>query len=371
MLKVLSVVGARPNFMKVAPLHRVFSANDQIESTIVHTGQHYDERMSDIFFRQLELPKPDHYLGIGGGNHTHQTANIMLRFDEILQTDPPDVVLVVGDVNSTMACAIVGVKAGIKTVHVEAGLRSGDSRMPEEVNRLVTDRIVDQLFVTEQSGLDHLAAEGVPDSKIFFVGNVMIDSLIHYRKKTQDSRIAEQLGVEKNGYALVTMHRPSNVDDRIGLDAIIQILEGITQHKKVVMPLHPRTRNSLETHGLLDALESQEAFILTEPLGYIEFLALMEHATLVVTDSGGIQEETTFLQVPCITFRDTTERPVTVDLGTNILMQDLNPYKVLDQVQRIVNGQVKQGQIPPLWDGRAAERIKSILLETAEQCVAV
>lgn len=366
MKKIISVVGARPNFMKVAPLHRAFIDSKRIESVIVHTGQHYDARMSDIFFNQLELPKPHYFLGIGGGSHTYQTANIMLKFEEIVEAEKPDVILVVGDVNSTLACSIVGVKMGIKTIHVEAGLRSGDTDMPEEINRIITDRICDSLFVTEQSGLDHLKNEGIADHKIHFVGNVMIDSLVHYRKKANALSLKDILvngDVKEKEYALVTMHRPSNVDNIEGLKNILKILVGVSEQMSVVFPMHPRTRKNVEKFNLLENFSSIENIFILEPQGYLQFLRLMDSAKMVITDSGGIQEETTFLQVPCITFRSSTERPITVTLGTNFLVKDLDPDTTLNLFSQIQKGEAKQGSIPPLWDGKTSERICEILLK--------
>ena len=349
--------------MKIAPLHRAFSKHPKINSKIVHTGQHYDEKMSDIFFNQLELPKPDYYLGIGGGSHTYQKANVMLAFEKILNEEKPDVVLVVGDVNATAACSITAVKMGIPTVHVEAGLRSGDRKMPEEVNRIITDAICDDLFITEHSGLVNLAKEGVPDEKVHFVGNVMIDSLVHFRKKASKDNVLQDIGVKPKSYILMTMHRPHNVDDKKGLKDIIKIIRNAAKHKKVVFAIHPRTTNNMKKFGLYEKLESIKNLILLGPQGYLQFLKLMDNAALIITDSGGIQEETTFLQVPCMTFRDTTERPVTVELGTNFLMQDLNPKTVKIQMEAILKGKAKQGIIPPLWDGKAAERIADILVK--------
>lgn len=363
-MKILSVVGARPNFMKIAPLHRAFQAHPKITSSkILHTGQHYDAKMSDIFFNQLDLPKPDYYLGVGGGSHTYQKANVMIKFEEVLNEDRPDVVLVVGDVNATAACSIVSVKMGIPTVHVEAGLRSGDRTMPEEINRVITDAIVDMLFVTEQSGMIHLAKEGVADEKVFFVGHVMIDSLIYFREKASKESVFEEIGVKPKDYILMTMHRPHNVDYDKGLKDIIQIIKNATKHKNVVFAIHPRTSNNMKKFGLYEELESIEGLHLLGPQGYLQFLKLMDNAALIITDSGGIQEETTYLQVPCMTFRDTTERPVTVELGTNFLMKDLNPETVRIQMEDILNGNAKQGAIPPFWDGKASERIANILVE--------
>lgn len=360
-MRVVSVVGARPNFMKVAPLHRAFITSGAIESLIVHTGQHYDEKMSDVFFRQLEMPQPDIYLGIGSGSHAQQTARVMVAFEEVIASQSPDLVLVVGDVNSTLACSLVASKLHVPVAHVEAGLRSFDLSMPEEINRIVTDRLSDYLFVTEQSGLDNLKREGVPDEQVFFVGNVMIDSLVHFRKKAAETTVLDELGLTSGRFVLTTLHRPSNVDDERGLRLILQTLETITHEHVTVFPLHPRTRQRFADFGLTDALESLGPLVLTEPLGYLEFLNLMEHAAVVVTDSGGIQEETTYLGVPCITLRENTERPVTVEVGTNELMT-LNPNLIGRRVEEILCEGHHEYHVPPLWDGRTAERITSVLL---------
>jgi UDP-N-acetylglucosamine 2-epimerase (non-hydrolysing) len=364
-MKILNIVGARPNFMKVAPLHRAFQARPELESKIVHTGQHYDAKMSDVFFSQLELPSPDYFLGVGGGSHTQQTAKIMLAFEEVLQKEQPDLVLVVGDVNSTIACALVAVKMNIPVAHVEAGLRSGDRSMPEEINRILTDSIADYLFVTEMSGMINLAKENVPDARVFFVGNCMIDSLVHYQAKAQQLSYQEILpsaaNIQKQHYVLMTMHRPSNVDFVEGLTSILNIVEDAVKYQQVVFPIHPRTLKNLEKFGLLERFQRIPNLITTEPLGYLEFLRLMEGATLVITDSGGIQEETTYLKTPCLTFRQSTERPSTVELGSNTLLADLNPQTVHEHLVGVLEGRGKKGVIPPLWDGRAAERIADIL----------
>ncbi len=368
MIKIISVVGARPNFMKVSPIHKAFMQSDQIESLIVHTGQHYDAKMSDIFFNQLELPKPNYFLGVGGGSHTHQTANIMLKFEEILNDEKPDIVLVVGDVNSTMACAIVAVKSGIKTVHVEAGLRSGDKKMPEEINRILTDSICELLFVTEKSGLENLRKEGVSENRIKFVGNVMIDSLIHYRGRSQELSLSDiaHADIKEKQFVLSTMHRPSNVDNEKGLSNIYEIFSGITKHMPIVFPMHPRTKNNIKKFGFEEKFQNMPGLHILEPLGYLQFVRLMDTAAVVVTDSGGIQEETTYLQVPCITFRDSTERPITVEIGTNILMEQLNPSKTLKTFEDIISGNSKSSQIPKFWDGKTSERIRDILIEYAD-----
>jgi UDP-N-acetylglucosamine 2-epimerase (non-hydrolysing) len=370
-IKILSIVGARPNFMKVAPLHRAFVKSGRIESKIVHTGQHYDAKMSDVFFNQLELPKPHYYLGIGGGSHTEQTAKIMLAFEPILKEEKPDLVLVVGDVTSTIACAMVAVKEHYPVAHVEAGLRSGDRKMPEEINRILTDSISDFLFVTEHDGLVNLAKEGVNTEKIHFVGNCMIDSLAFYREKASKLDLKDILrlqvlpfGEDLGGaYVLMTMHRPANVDTAEGLSAILEIIEKISTLRTVVFPIHPRTKNNIAKFGLSEKLDKLENLILLEPQGYLEFLKLMENAAVVVTDSGGIQEETTFLQVPCLTLRDSTERPITSLLGTNQLIPTLDSAIIFSKVKEILDGNTKKGTIPPLWDGNAAERICEILIE--------
>ncbi len=374
-MNVIQVVGARPNFMKVAPLHRAIKNLAGWTSKIVHTGQHFDAKMSDIFFTQLELPKPDFFLGIGGGSHTEVTAKIMLAFEKIVESEKPDLIIVVGDVTSTLACTLVAIKMGIPLVHVEAGLRSGDRTMPEEINRILTDSVANYLFVTEQSGLDHLKREGVPDEKVFFAGNVMIDSLVRYQEKAKSSSILEELGLQPSDlenrrevsrlsenstvsdYIVMTMHRPANVDTENGLKAILELIELSTAKTKVVFPIHPRTRSNMAKFGLEDALTQNKNLILTEPLGYLEFIQLMTHSKAILTDSGGIQEETTYLGIPCLTFRDSTERPITVTLGTNQLLADLNPKITFAALEEILAGHHKKGQIPPLWDGHAAERI--------------
>jgi UDP-N-acetylglucosamine 2-epimerase (non-hydrolysing) len=370
-MNVIQVVGARPNFMKVAPLHRAIKNLPGWTSKIVHTGQHFDAKMSDIFFTQLELPKPDFFLGIGGGSHTEVTAKIMLAFEKIVESEKPDLIIVVGDVTSTLACTLVAIKMGIPLAHVEAGLRSGDRTMPEEINRILTDSVANYLFVTEQSGLDHLKREGVPDEKVFFTGNVMIDSLVRYQEKAKSSIILEELGLQatdpenrretsqlhETDFIVMTMHRPANVDTESGLKAILELIELSTAKTKVVFPIHPRTRSNMAKFGLEDTLTQNKNLILTEPLGYLEFIQLMTHAKAILTDSGGIQEETTYLGIPCLTFRDSTERPITVTLGTNQLLADLNPKITFAALEEILAGHHKKGQIPPLWDGHTAERI--------------
>lgn len=360
-MKVIQVVGARPNFMKVAPLHRAIQTLPGWTSKIVHTGQHFDAKMSDVFFTQLELPKPDYFLGIGGGSHTEVTAHIMLAFEKIVADEKPELIIVVGDVTSTLACTLVAIKMGIPLAHVEAGLRSFDRSMPEELNRLLTDSVANYLFVTEESGLAHLKNEGVPDEKVFFSGNVMIDSLVRYQEKAKNSTILTDLGLQTSDYIVMTMHRPANVDTEKGLHSILELMELSAQKTKIVFPIHPRTRAQMDKFGLTKRMEAVPNLILTEPLGYLEFIQLMSHAKAILTDSGGIQEETTYLGIPCLTFRDSTERPVTVTLGTNQLLADLDPQKTYQALEKILSGEVKKGSIPPLWDGHAAERIANTL----------
>lgn len=352
--------------MKVAPIHKAFEKlkmkNEklEIEHLICHTGQHYDEKMSKIFFDDLELPQPHFYLGVGSGSHAEQTAKVMIEFEKVLLAEKPDLVIVVGDVNSTIACTLVASKLNIKTAHVEAGLRSFDREMPEEINRLLTDSIADFLFVTEKTGIINLKHEGVPDEKVFFTGNVMIDSLVNYLPKTEKSNIIKEHHLEKGKYILVTLHRPSNVDTKEGLEALLNMLNTVANKRNLLFPIHPRTKSNMQKFGLDDLLS--ENIILTEPIGYIDFLALTKDAELIITDSGGIQEESTFLGVQCITVRNNTERPITVEVGTNQLVgTDLK--KVEKAALEILDGKIKKGTIPELWDGKAAERITKIIVD--------
>ena len=360
-MKILLVAGARPNFMKIAPLYRAFQRHPKLETRIVHTGQHYSSQMSDIFFSQLEIPPPNHQLGIHGGSHAQQTALTMLAFEEVVDAERPDCVVVVGDVNSTLACALVAAKRNIPLAHVEAGLRSGDRTMPEEINRMLTDTLSDFLFVTESAGLDNLAREGLLDRNVHLVGNCMIDTLVHFREKAGRINTLAQLGLEPKSYLLMTLHRPSNVDTLAGLEKMLEIMEGAAQRKTLVFSLHPRTRRHLEQFGLQARLAAIPNLFLLEQQGYLEFINLLENAAAVITDSGGVQDETTFLRVPCLTFRATTERPSTVELGTNILLADLNPRTALHQLDEVLAGRIKPGVIPPFWDGHAAERIAVVL----------
>jgi UDP-N-acetylglucosamine 2-epimerase (non-hydrolysing) len=360
-VKIVNVVGARPNLMKVAPLMEAFAARPEIEALLVHTGQHYDANMSDLFFRQLGIPEPDLNLGVGSGSHAVQTAEIMKGFEPVLLEHRPDAVLVVGDVNSTIACGLVAVKLGIQLVHVEAGLRSFDRSMPEEINRILTDAISDLLFCTEESGPKNLRREGIADAKIHLVGNVMIDTLMKHRARAEASGILRELGLEPSGYAVLTLHRPSNVDDPEALAGILGALEEVARDMPLVFPAHPRTREKLRTFGLDGRLARLPGLRMIDPAGYLDFLKLMSSARLVLTDSGGIQEETTILQVPCLTLRENTERPVTVELGTNQLV-GRDPDRILAAYRALKQGDRPPGRMPPGWDGRAAGRITDVLL---------
>ncbi|MGB9771708.1 MAG: non-hydrolyzing UDP-N-acetylglucosamine 2-epimerase [Candidatus Kapaibacteriota bacterium] len=361
-VKVVSVVGARPNFMKVAPIHRMLIKHSEgVQHLICHTGQHYDYEMSRVFFEDLGLPKPDFYLEVGSGTHGEQTGKILIEFEKVCLQEQPDLVIVVGDVNSTIAATLAATKIGIKTAHIEAGLRSFDRTMPEEINRIATDSICDYLFVTEESGLRNLKREGHTDEQIFFVGNTMIDSLVYILPKIEASQILQNLSVEEKKFALMTLHRPSNVDDRLQLEEIIEVIEYICKKLKLVLPLHPRTRKNIEIFGLDVRLKKIENLILTEPLGYLDFIKLMKNSKFVITDSGGIQEETTYLGIPCITMRTTTERPITCEIGTNRLVPP-NKEKLIQTINLVLNSARVEYQIPPLWDGKAAERIVNIIL---------
>jgi UDP-N-acetylglucosamine 2-epimerase (non-hydrolysing) len=357
--KIISVVGARPNFMKVAPIHKAFQKyNSKVKHLICHTGQHYDKKMSKVFFEDLEMPKPDFYLGVGSGSHAQQTAHVMIEFEKVLLAEKPDLIIVVGDVNSTVACSLVASKLNIKVAHVEAGLRSFDRTMPEEINRLLTDAISDYLFVTEKSGLVNLKNEGISKDKVHFVGNVMIDSLIQYLPKADQSSVLKTYGLTPSKYLLFTLHRPANVDSKEFLKDLMELFENLSAERKIIFPVHPRTKKNLSDAGYKNNYHKN--IILTEPIGYIDFLSLTKNAELIITDSGGIQEESTYLGVQCITVRNNTERPVTVEKGTNQLIgTDLK--KVENAAKAILNGKIKSGSIPELWDGKAAERITELL----------
>jgi UDP-N-acetylglucosamine 2-epimerase (non-hydrolysing) len=394
-MKIISVVGARPNFMKVAPIiesikrrNKGVGPTDLIQHVLVHTGQHYDQLMSDSFFNDLNLPAPDVHLAVGSGSHAVQTAEIMRKFEEVLLRERPDVLLVVGDVNSTLGCALVAAKISFDAsgarpmiAHVEAGLRSFDRSMPEEINRILTDHLSDLLFVTEESGLRNLTREGVPAEKIHFVGNTMIDSLLAYKEKAESSPILEKLGLRgksNNGhvsaitpYALLTLHRPANVDGRDALSNILEGIQDLAAEYPVVFPAHPRTRQRIQDFGLAqyfaldDATNGCSAIRLIEPLGYLDFLCLMKNAALVVTDSGGIQEETTCLGVPCVTVRENTERPVTVETGTNILA-GVKKHGIRQAIRRQLRSPTESA-VPEKWDGKTSGRILDKLNEAFEK----
>ncbi len=362
MIKIINVVGARPNFMKIAPIQREMAKYPNIQPVLVHTGQHYDERMSKLFFDDLQLPKPDIYLDVRSGSHAVQTAKVMMAFEEVLQKEKPDLVIVVGDVNSTAACSMVAAKMHTKIAHVEAGLRSFDRRMPEEINRLVTDVLSDFLFVTEKSGLENLKHEGIDDSKVHFVGHVMIDSLIYFEPMAAKSPILENMGLQPREYGVITLHRPSNVDNKENFLKLLNAFEVIEKQMPLIFPIHPRSQKMIDQLGLREKVEKMHNLRLTEPLGYLDFMRLLHNAKLVLTDSGGIQEETTYLGIPCITMRENTERPITVEVGTNVLV-GTDTERIIAEAQKVLDGNAKKGQIPELWDGKAAERIVRILNE--------
>ncbi len=361
-MKIISVVGTRPNFMKIAPIIKACKASKAVEPLLVHTGQHYDEKMSDLFFPQLGILEPDINLEVGSASHAVQTAEIMKAFEPIVLDYKPDAVLVVGDVNSTIACGLVAVKLHVELIHVEAGLRSFDRTMPEEINRLLTDSISDFLFCTEQSGMDNLFNEGIPEEKMFLVGNVMIDTLLSNKAKAKNSKILDILNLNSNNFAVLTLHRPANVDNPAIFGGILDALEVIQNDMPIIFPIHPRTSRNLASFHLDKRLEEIPNLRLIDPLGYLDFLKLITSARLVLTDSGGIQEETTVLKVPCLTLRENTERPITVELGSNQIV-GTNPVKIVQAYKRAIDNSFREPQIPPLWDGHAAERIVKTLLE--------
>lgn len=397
-MRIMSIVGARPNFMKIAPIahaiekYRTQNTGQNIEHIIIHTGQHYDERMSHSFFKQLSIPEPDINLEVGSASHGIQTGQIMQKFEPVLLAKRPEVLILVGDVNSTVACALVASKAVYNNggplkrpviAHVEAGLRSFDRDMPEEINRVLTDALSDILFTTEESALTNLEKEGIPPGKIHFVGNVMIDTLIHFEeqarkldvlKKIMSENIqCRQIGYSDSSspasgefpYGLVTLHRPGNVDHPDSLKPLLDCIAEIAQRVPLIFPLHPRTRNSIERFHF-QAFYNAKNLIITDPLDYLGFLALLRRARLVLTDSGGIQEETTYLGVPCITLRENTERPITLSAGTNYLVGNDIP-KIIRTAFAVLDGRCKKGGIPPLWDGKASERIVNILLDKSRE----
>jgi UDP-N-acetylglucosamine 2-epimerase (non-hydrolysing) len=352
------IVGARPNFMKAAPLMREFASRSGIEARLVHTGQHYDKNMSKIFFEDLELPEPDIYLGVGSGSHAEQTARVMVEFEKIVLGDRPDLIIVVGDVNSTIACSITGSKLWIPVAHVEAGLRSFDLAMPEEINRMVTDILSRFCFTTSPEAEINLKREGVGEERIFFVGNIMIDSLLHYIDRAGGTEILENLGLAPKEYMLVTLHRPSNVDDPDELRELFAMLSRLAERMPAVFPIHPRTKKMLDSAD--PPIVLSDRLMLIEPVGYLDFIGMMRSAGIVVTDSGGIQEETTVLGVPCVTVRENTERHITIELGTNILA-GTDPEKVEAAVTGLIDRGIGEHSLPPLWDGKTAGRIADVL----------
>jgi UDP-N-acetylglucosamine 2-epimerase (non-hydrolysing) len=361
-VKIIHVAGARPNFVKIASIMRACKKTPQIESLLVHTGQHYDESMSKTFFEDLGILAPNINLEVGSQSHAQQTAEIMKRFEPVLLEEKPDAVLVVGDVNSTVACVLVAGKLGITAIHVEAGLRSFDRTMPEEINRILTDAISDILFVSEPSGLANLKREGVDASKIHFVGNVMIDTLEHNRVKADKSKILDEMGLTPGKFAVVTLHRPSNVGDYDVLGRIIDALAEIQKECKVAFPIHPRTCNNLKSSDLGARLESLPNVVTTGPLRYTDFLKLISESKIVITDSGGIQEETTILRIPCLTVRENTERPITITEGTNTLV-GTDPERIIAGYRESLKN-LQRTTRPKYWDGKASERIVRILSDT-------
>ena len=356
--KVLLVAGARPNFMKIAPIWEAMRSRPaDFRPVVVHTGQHYDDEMSKVFFQDLELPEPDVYLGVGSASHGVQTARIMMAFEEVMEEKKPDLVMVVGDVNSTLACALVASKLCVPLGHVEAGLRSFDRTMPEEINRVLTDQLSDYLFTTCEDAHENLRREGVPEERMHFVGNVMIESLLRVRPKTEASDVLARLGLERKAYALVTLHRPSNVDRRETFEPILDALRRIGQAIRVVFPAHPRTQKRMREFGLV---RSSDDLMVVDPLGYLDFLCLEMNATFVLTDSGGLQEETTFFGIPCLTLRANTERPITLTQGTNTLVH-ADAETIVQESMNILDGKGKKGSIPRFWDDGVAQRIVEVL----------
>lgn len=366
---VYLVVGARPNFMKIAPIVRAMDAYDGFRYQIIHTGQHYDREMNDVFFEELGIPEPDVFMAAGGGSHSEQTGKIMAAFEKYCQARSPDAVVVVGDVNSTLACSIAAKKLGLPVAHVEAGLRSGDMSMPEEINRLVTDSISDWFFVTEQSAVDNLKREGKPESAIYHVGNVMADNVLYQVGRLEGTTVSgsataafkERAAAGCGRFGVVTMHRPSNVDNKVKMTLICRALRDISADLPLIFPVHPRTRDKMNADGI----DLGPNVTLVGPLPYMSFLDVWKDATIVLTDSGGLQEETTALGVPCVTIRENTERPVTLEEGSNVLA-GTDPDRIVAEARKAIRGEAKRGRRPALWDGRAAERIVEILARELE-----
>ncbi len=368
MLKVVNVVGARPNFMKMAPIIEAMARRpDRFRQVLVHTGQHYDEKMSRSFFVDLGMPRPDIDLGVGSGSHAEQTAKVMVEFEKVCLREKPDLVIVVGDVNSTMACTITAKKLGIRVAHVEAGLRSRDMSMPEEINRLCTDVLCDYLFTTDHFADENLAAEGVPASKVFLVGNVMIDTLVKHQALAAGLDLGRRWGLAPRGFATLTLHRPSNVDDPAIFRGILEALAEIAKEIPIVFPIHPRTRKMVAEFGLggfFTGGELPSGLWMTEPLGYLDLLHLNMNARMVITDSGGLQEESSVLGVPCITLRNNTERPITCEVGTNVVAGNARE-DILRHCLAALRGESRPGRVPDHWDGHAAERIVEVLARMA------
>ena len=359
--RVLVVAGARPNFMKVAPLlNELHRYPEEFCPKLIHTGQHYDAEMSDVFFQDLDLPRPDHCLGVGSGSHAEQTAKVMVAFERVCVEERPDLVIVVGDVNSTMACAIVAKKLCLRVAHIEAGLRSRDRTMPEEINRVLTDSISDFLFTTSRDADDNLLCEGIPSNKIHFVGNIMIDCLLTQLPRTECRSTLSRFDVTAGGYAVLTLHRPSNVDAPETLGNLVDVFVELSREMPIVWPIHPRTKTRLLDSGLMRRLQQSKDLKLTDPMNYLDMLTLNRSARMILTDSGGLQEEATVLGVPCITLRDNTERPVTVDVGTNQLVGN-HPDRIRAAVRSALNENGRQTRVPAFWDGKTSERIVDVL----------
>jgi len=363
MKKIHLVVGARPNFMKMAPLYKEFAKfPEEFEVKLIHTGQHYDERMSKFFFDDLQMPHPDEYLKVGSGTHGEQTGKIMERYEAVLLKDKPDLVIVAGDVNSTVACGLDAAKLHIKVAHLEAGLRSFDRTMPEELNRLMTDAISDYLLTPSPDGDMNLLKEGISKEKIYFVGNIMIDSLVQYKEKSNNSNILEEYELKPHEFVLITLHRPSNVDNKEGLLKILNAFEELSKFIKLVFPIHPRAKKQIKIFGLNEKVEKMKNLLLIDPIGYYDFIKLEMEAKFILTDSGGIQEETTYFGIPCLTLRPNTERPITIIEGTNKLVK-LETEDIIKEAKEILSGKIKKGKIPKFWDGKTAERIVEIFRE--------
>jgi len=361
-MNIINVVGARPNFMKIAPIIEELNKYPNIfNHKLVHTGQHYDNEMSNIFFNQLNLPMPDIWLNAGSGTHAEQTAKIMVEFEKAIVKELPDLVIVVGDINSTLACSIVCSKLTVPVAHVEAGLRSFDRTMPEEINRVITDSLSEYLFTTCVEANKNLEREGIPKEKIFFVGNTMIDTLLKFKEKVSFN-ILNKLSIQEKGYAILTLHRPSNVDNKGNFMKILRALNEIPKIIKIIYPIHPRTMRRIQEFNMESEISNIKNLITIDPVGYLDFLSLMVYSKFVMTDSGGVQEETTVLNIPCLTLRENTERPITVTKGTNIIV-GRNRDRIISETLKILENGGKTGVVPPLWDGNAAEKIVKVLIE--------